>query len=319
MRALKVTAGLAISALFCYLALRGIELTAVLTVLSGAAIVPIVFGCSIFILTYIIRALRWKIMLAGVSPAPGFHELLSAIFIGAAANNLLPLRAGEFVRAYAVKRFGDVSGKTAISSIVLERVLDGISLLIILGVLLASNPFPAWVSRLGLIAVLIFGGAIVALAFAFYKRRCIAEKIKRREWLAPTIERFQDGLSLFANMRNFISVVFLSLIVWCLEAVVYWFVGESLGLGLSVPAILLCLAVVNFGLIIPSSPGFVGTFEYACIISLGAFSIVQNAALGFAILLHVLFWIILVAGGLLFAWIDHGGFFKVTRTKEEAI
>ena len=322
MKALKIIFSLSISALFLFLALRGLNFSEVATIVSGAAIFPLIIATAVFIISYVVRTLRWKLMLRPVYPTIPIRCLLSAIFIGAAANNVLPLRAGEVVRSYAIKRFGDVSGKTALSSIVLERVLDGLSLLIILGILMVISPFPRWVGTVGLTAITLFGVTVIVLAVAFNKRNVLIDKLNayadrknshKIKWIADTALRIGEGLSLFKSPSNFILAMAVSLGIWMCEALVYYLIGTSLSLELNTSAVFFCLVIVNFGLIIPSSPGFVGTFEYACVISLGIFQVSQSQAMGFAILLHAIFWVILVVAGFSFAWIDHGGLGKIAK------
>lgn len=321
MRTIKIISGLAISVALLALALRGVDPRAAWASLRQAQPLPLLGAAAAFLAAYVARGLRWRIMLHRLAPPPRFRFLLSATFIGAAANNILPLRAGELVRSFALSRTSSVSVATSLSSIVLERVLDGLTLLALLLPLLFALDLPTWVARVGAVAAVLFLAAALFLAAVFHGQERVEHwaerilqrlKIRRAQRIVEIIGRLQNGLKLLASGGDVAFACAASLLIWLLEAASYWLTATALAVPLEPAAVLLCLVIVNLGLTLPSSPGFVGTFEYACILALGAFAITPSTAIGFAVVLHALFWTALVAGGLTFAWIDHGGWRKLT-------
>lgn len=322
MRALKIIIGILISAVFLYLALRGVDAHAIYEELAHTEPLPLVAAVVAFLTAFVVRGARWKVVLESTPDCPSFRKLISALFIGYAANGVLPLRAGELVRSFAISRKSRMSTATALSSIVLERVVDGLTLLAVLAALLLLRDFPDWVTGIAYGALVLFGGGIAfLLAIYHFRGRAITAitsligrlGIKRTEGVSRILARLVEGLSLLANPRGIAGTLLLSFVIWALEAVTYWFVGQSMGLDLSPWAVLLTLVVINFGLTLPSSPGFIGTFEYAGVLALSVFGISHDEALGFTLVLHAMFIVVLVATGLAFAWVDHGGFVALTR------
>ena len=326
-RTLKIAAGIAVSTIFLFLALRGIDAEALWRELSRTTPLPLIIAVIVFLTAFIVRGMRWRVMLQSSPHCPRLRELISAIFIGYAANGVLPLRAGEFVRSFALSRRSEMSAATALASIVLERVLDGLTLLAMLATLILLQHFPNWVTGVAFGALALFGGGIAFLIVVYHLRQSAITAatalltrlgIRHTDAVTRIITRLLEGHTLLASPRRTTEAILLSFLIWALECVTYWFVGLSLGLALSPWAVLFCLVVINFGLTLPSSPGFIGTFEYAGVLALGVYGFSHDEALGFTLVLHAIFLVVLVTVGFAFAWVDHGGFRTLTRARMNA-
>ncbi len=322
-KSLRIGAGILISLVFLALALRGVRFPLVWEALAQIDLAVLALAAVPVAVAYLLRAARWTFLLHGTAPMPTFRELFSATLIGAAGNSVLPFRAGEIVRVAALRRRGGTNVATALSSIVLERVLDGLTLLAILALLMTATDFPEWVTAILQAGAALFIGAAIVLALASgfrhrlmgaIERWCRRRQSKKTERIATILDQLSHGLKAMGQPALILPAIAISFLIWGSEALTLWGVGRALDLALAPNAVLLCLIVVNFGLILPAAPGAVGTFEFACILSLGLFGIDRDAAFGFALVLHALLGALLVGSGLIFAAIDQGGFRKLAHT-----
>ena len=274
--------GLLVSAILLVLILRKAQnLPAAGRAIQAADWHWLLVGAALYLVTFLPRGLRWGRLLAGVRSVPILH-LSEVEAIGFMANNVLPFRLGELVRAYTLGRKANVSVTTAFATIVVERVCDGLTLVLSLAVISLLYPFPVWVKRAGAVAALLFLGATVFLALLAYRRatarRIVAffsqplpEAFAVR--LAALLERFDSGLHLLRSPLDALAVAVLSLLIWAIELGVYLCVLASFALpidraiGSPIPLhdALLLMILVNFGSIVPSGPAYIGTFQAVAI------------------------------------------------------
>lgn len=295
MKPLKLVIGLAISLLFLWLALRGIDLRAVRTSLSEIQygwLVPIML---LHLSIFWIRSIRWGLLvrhLKPLSPATLFPPLA----ISYLANNTLPLRAGELVRVYLLGRDEGLSKTSLLSGLVLERICDGLALLFFLAIVAVLAVLPLWAQRIGLLAGLVFLGATAfLLGLVFFREPTLSVVRGAEKWL-PTpvaqfierlLTRFIAGLDVLQSPRQLALIFGWSVLVWSAEAAVLGLVAIACGLNLPVLGAFFALVVINLGTMVPASPGYVGTFEFFCLRSLTAFGVAAASAVSFALVLHL--------------------------------
>lgn len=292
---MKFLISLIVSAVFLYLALRGIDFQALVESLDMVQLGLLLPAMAVHLATFWLRSLRWKSMLAHLKPLSA-RALFPPLAISYLANNTLPMRAGEVVRAYVLGRNEGVSKASSFSSIILERVCDGLTLLHFLGVVALLAPLPAWARQVALLAGAAFiGVAMLMLGLVFF-RSLTFSLIKAISGLFPQalrlkieaiLQRFTSGLDVLQNRREVGKVFAWSVVIWLLEAVALQMTAIACGLNISFLAALFTLVIINFGTMIPSSPGYVGTFEFFAVKSLSAFQVAAAPAMGFALVLHV--------------------------------
>jgi uncharacterized protein (TIRG00374 family) len=225
--------------------------------------------------------------------------------IGYMANNVLPARLGEFVRAYVLSRKEGVRKSTTLATIFIERIFDGLSLLFILGALLVAHEtgwissqhdFPASIKVAGLVAGVGFLGAfgfVAALEFSPGFAGLIERLILRfaPANLAPKLTSilgaFVEGVSCLRSWKTLVFVFGTSLAVWSIEGTTYALVGQAFHLEIPLRAFFIAMVIVNLGTLIPSAPGFVGTFQLFCWISLGMFGVPKEVAVSYGLVLNV--------------------------------
>ena len=310
LRRWKTWVGVAVSVAAVAWAARGVDWTAFRTALAGAdwGLLALVFVLSPLV-NIVIRAARWRILLAPVA-APSLGGCLRATAIGLMANNVLPARIGEFVRAWALGRGERVPIGTAFGSLFVERMFDGFSLVAILFALTFLQPLPSWVDTTIRIGFWVFAGFLVfqlALAHrpdAFVR---VARRLSRRpfagrfeEPVARALVTFVDGFRLLRSPWLACGSFALALVQWLAIAVTYGVGLEAFGLLERVgwQGALFTTAVTAFGVAIPSSPGFVGTFQAFVVEALAVFGVDRSAAFGFSVGYHVVSYVSVTAVGL---------------------
>ncbi|MYB23416.1 MAG: flippase-like domain-containing protein [Chloroflexi bacterium] len=282
------------------------------------------------------RAWRWHWLLLHIERI-SWWRLFPIVAIGFGVNNVLPLRAGELVRAHVLYQRHGISRLTGLSSIFMTRVYDGLMLTCFLVVGVIASLIGLWGMSdagdelTGAMSFLVFGIIGAFLVFGAIARRpddaerMIGNLLARvpgqshREWnwLSPLI----TGMSAQANRRQVSGALVASLIAWALEAVMYWMVGQAFNLGVPFPVYLLVAAAANLLITAPSTAGGVGPFEWAAkatlLIWLPTLGTVgeqgaEATAVAFAAILHGLVIIPISMVGLLFLW-----FFQVSARRRD--
>ena len=237
------------------------------------------------------RGRRWWYLFPAGSNPPG---LVPATMIGYMANNVLPLRAGEFVRVYVVARRWGHGFWTTLATLIVERVLDSLVIVLAIVVLVLRRPVPRTLEIGAIVLLMIDLVAVTALGFlaiAPASARRILERLTRR-W--PTVQRRVDGIvTTFARglegvrtRSHFLPLLLWTVIVWIIPAAIAWTMFRALHLELPWIAGWAVIAFVGLGIAIPSAPGYVGVFHAAATLALTMFGVPTTAAFGYALLSH---------------------------------
>jgi hypothetical protein len=248
------------------------------------------------LLGFWIRAFRWRWLLSTPKPV-GLESLYSATMIGFMANNLLPFRLGEFVRAWALGRRENLSKTTVFATVVVERVVDMLTLLAIFGISLLLHPITSRteagrLTHAGANTLLAACAALTALLVVIERSpRLVAGLIERfSHWLPErlrrrgvgTLEQFIQGLGLFRDLPRLLWVFMLSFVMfgafalclqismWALHIDVPWYGG------------LVMLVITAIGIMVPAAPGYIGTLNLACVAGLKLFSVGKEQAVPFS-------------------------------------
>lgn len=251
-----------------------------------------------------LRARRWRTILDPIAPKLPFGPLWRSTAIGMMVNNVVPLRAGELARAYALTReLPQITFSTALASLVVDRVFDAVVVLLLLAIAMIAPGFPSGAIIAGRpIAQLATGFAALALVLlvvlytlVFFPGTLIRlfELLARR--VSPAVEergrdmlkRFADGLSVLRTPTHFIAVFWWTLLHWLLQPLAFWLGFKALGIDVSWSATLFVQGLIVMGVSLPSAPGFFGLFESAAVLSLGLYGIGESAAIAWALVFHV--------------------------------
>src|SRR5205809_3861013 len=256
-------------------------------------------------LTFPLRTLRWQLILrdAGGQRLP-LLPLWHATAIGFMANNLLPVRAGEFARAYAAQQQLPVRFSTALASVGVERVLDGLLLVGLMMLAIASPDFPGHatigttsVARVTVGAAVFFGAVLLVAVLVVHRpapwlallRRVTSAALPER--LAAPLTRIGEGLiaglEVLKSPARFSAVFAWSLLQWLVNAAAFAVCFRAFGLAVPPEGALLLQGIIGFGVALPASPGFVGVFEAATRVTLAIYGIDATRAVSYALAYHV--------------------------------
>ncbi|MEE9305138.1 MAG: lysylphosphatidylglycerol synthase transmembrane domain-containing protein [bacterium] len=279
-----------------------------------------------------VRAWRWRFIMAPVKLI-NTHRLFSAMMIGFMGNNLLPARAGEFMRAYVIGKTQRVSASASLATVVVERLFDGFTLLAMLLVSILVLRFPVESERLThhirTAGWLAFGFYLAVLAVCvllrLYQaptRRGILAVLsflpeRWRAKAAQVLDGFVQGLEVVRGGWHLVPILALSIAAWSIQAVSIWLVLLAFHLKLSLGAAFFFMAVQAFGVMIPSSPGFIGTFHAASILAMTAFGVGREVALSASIVMHLLFFIPVTVVGLIYLWVENLTLHEMTVASKE--
>ena len=266
-----------------------------------------------------IRTWRWKALLESAAPGTTFRSRFAAVMIGFMGNNLLPLRAGEFARAYALTRTERVSMVSSFGSLVIERLFDGIFVVALLFVAMALPSFPlsaagdntyVAVAR-GLMAAIVVAFAVLFVlvwkpeqSVRLFER--IAARVlplKLRRPLIDALESFLRGVAVLRNPRLALRASLWSLVLWLFNALGFYIGFLAFDIDLPFSAALFLQSAIALAVSIPSGPGFFGPFEAATrFVLVTMFGGDATHALAYAVGFHLAGFIPVTLIGLYYAW-----------------
>jgi glycosyltransferase 2 family protein len=309
--------GLGLTVVFLVLALQRVDLRGFLDELRNVNYVWLVPSAMCTLAGYVLRTVRWRVILSGAARAP-LSTLFPVLIMGFATNNLLPGRLGEFWRAYLLGRKRNVRKTFALASVVVERVFDGLTLIALLVIVSFAIQLPELGREIELLAAAIFLGASVALGVLLWKPALVQVPLKRAlqpfhggvaSWLEARFETFVDGLGPLRRGPILGLAALLSAGVWIFEYSSYVLLSQGLSLNvpgnLELPALGLALVTINLGIMVPSGPGYVGTQEFFGTAALNVVGANPQSALALVVVSHVVQYALITGLGLVFFAREH--------------
>ena len=299
--ALKLGLGLACAGFFVWLVLRHLDLATLWQTMQQAQSAWLLVALLCFLLGYACRIERWRRMLRVDNPSLCWRDCSGPLLASFAANNVLPFRAGDLIRAFAFNRqLGSTSG-IVIATLLVERLLDLLMVLLFLG--LALSLFDIDSSQLlSLSGVLLLGCALVILAILLFPGM-LAPPVRSlsrlaRRWapgigdrLADEVDKSLNTLMHLAQGSTMLKLVFWSFLAWLGEGLVFLSVAFALPSITEVAAAWLALPVGTLATLIPSTPGYIGTFDFFTMRSMTELGNSQLAATAYALIVHMLLWL----------------------------
>ncbi|HEX6031228.1 MAG TPA: lysylphosphatidylglycerol synthase transmembrane domain-containing protein [Tepidiformaceae bacterium] len=310
-RSLRFWAGVAISALFIWLFFRATDLHEIKAGFREANYWYMAPAIAVLFVALAIRCYRWSVLMRPVA-AIGPWRLFPYAIIGYMANNLLPARAGEVVRAYVTGERENVSRMGTFGTIAVERLFDGCALVLLLvgaGVFVGLDD-----PKLRVIAVA--SAALFLIAFTVFYILTLDEARSRRiiHWFLRFLpDRFEHQVEHMADMlvvglrsvhewRSLAIVIVLSLMAWMVEAAAYAIIGAGFNLGVGYGSYCLLLAAANLAIIIPTFLGGTGPFEWAAKLVLVGAGVADGLASAYAVVAHAVIFLPTTILGLILLW-----------------
>jgi uncharacterized protein (TIRG00374 family) len=293
--------GVVLALALLFWALRGVHLSDVLHHLRSARPWPLVAAVVLATLTFPLRLVRWRLLLrhedgSAIAAAPLWHS----VAIGFMANNLLPFRAGELVRVIVATRLAGVRFSAALSSLAVERIFDGLTVLGLMGLALLVSDLPPDVAIggvpvahaaqvAGAIVAVALLGAILVVAFP-----SAAEGVVRRvmpagafvERVVGLIEGVRQGLSALGSPALLAGVVVWSVVLWFVNAYALYAGFQAFDISVDLLGAFLLQGILVLGISVQLTPGFVGQFEAAIVAALALYGVPNDLASSYAIVYH---------------------------------
>ncbi len=325
----KFWLGVIIGLFFLALAFWGQDFKAIGQSLSEANYLWLIPALVAYFIGVGVRAVRWQYLLSPIQKI-SVQRLFPVVVIGYMANNVLPVRMGEIVRAYVLGRREGVRKTAGLATIVVERIMDGITMILFLSVFSLFVKIGTSIEGLEKIAAGVFL-VVIALFFVVAHSREWMKKLegfglkfvpaKLRPRVAGIADSFIDGLQILRQWRDLLMVFVLSVLAWGFEAGMYWMVALAFNnLNLSLAAVFMTLAVANLATLIPSTPGYVGPFDAAAkLVLVQIFAISQNLASSYVILLHAALYLPVTLLGLYYWLREHFSFKEADQLRETTI
>lgn len=301
-RWLRPVVGVLIAAAFMYLTLRRLEWSAIRDAWRSVAPAALVLGVLALAAGYTVRVVRWWWMLRVLDPALPLANCVRPFLASIAVNNTVPLRAGDFVRAFGFRGALRVPPAKVIGTLVVERVLDMFVLLALffaglVGVARGAVPAGFVAAGTVLFGLCLVGILTLVLAPRFVETlvaRVLLGPLAGRAWASRVhgaAEQFFGTLTQVLTRGRALQLLGLSLLGWALEGGLYAAVAWALHSGGGALGPWFALATGTLATLLPSSPGYVGTFDYFAILGLTAYGATRTAAAAFALLTHFLLWL----------------------------
>lgn len=314
---LKFWFGIVVSLFFMVLLFRKIDFAQLWSALVRVDYRYILLAVICTFISYFLRAVRWHYLLIAEKPIP-LSSLYPATIIGYMANNLLPARLGEFVRAFVLAQREGLQTPTVFASLVIDRLFDGFTVMLILLFTLLTLRLPQGLAeaetvlRTGGIVTFALYAAVVAfllllkrqtvrtLAWTGILLRPFPQKLSDR--LIPLLGSFIGGIRMSSKGGHLAAVLASSLGVWMFCVIPVDMVLQGFGIHLPITASMFILVLLVFAVMVPASPGFIGTYHYACFKGLSAFGIAESTAVSIALILHGTAFFPVIIAGFYYLW-----------------
>jgi glycosyltransferase 2 family protein len=285
---LRLWTGVLVSLVLLVFTLKGVSLPRLRHAAHGLNPYVAVFSIALVVAVVLLSALRWQriILMAGRTR---FWPLVQLTFAGYFGNNVLPARAGDFARVYVLQRDSGYPASFAFGTVLLERAADtGFLVLLALGSCptLLQEYLTCRVKDLWLLMLAGLLFLVAAWSFRGVRSRVLGWVSRSKDALKSLVVK-----SARERRRCLAKVALLTAVIWFLCAAILWLNLRAAGIRLPIHAVLTVIAISNLGLIVPSAPGGIGTYECLVVYSLGLFEVEKEAALTFAIYFHAL-WLV---------------------------
>ena len=307
----KTIVGLIISGASLYIVVQNLQPPKIWWALRQAHYLWIAPAVALYLVALLVRTVRWQALLSSERHV-AMRDLLPTMAMGRGANNIYPFRTGEIVRVLLLKRLNGVSIAVGFASILVERMFDGLTMVLFLILAALIGGIPDYLQYAVWVALAVFG---VALAVVYGTVQWPSAVQSLAEWLTASLAprrfrprlldvatRFIGGFSSIGSVFSLTLILLLSIAVWTAETLSYRLLMNAFGFGVSLHQLLLMSSAANLGTALPSGPGNLGTFDAPAVEVLKRVGVNQDTAFSYQVLLHAVLWCTETFAGLWFMW-----------------
>ncbi|TNF34754.1 MAG: flippase-like domain-containing protein [Gammaproteobacteria bacterium] len=287
----------AVTLLFLWLFFRDMGWHAIASLPSKTQWHYLVAAGFLLVPGFLLRAWRWHQLLKNHGSHVTLRNCLAPILSAFAINNILPFRLGDIARITLFKRILIAEPATITTTLLLERLLDFFSLILIFFIglgampLMASGPFFSYILS---VACVVTAGTLVVIAMKQKISRSLrslsahANIPNQVRLIVQFIDDVITGLFFHGNPRALCKLFVTSIAIWLTEIAMFWCVGRALAIALNPQGSALIMSISTFSTLLPSTPGYIGTFHYLCRMALELIGIETISAIQYAILIHAI-------------------------------
>lgn len=304
----KILLGIGLGIVLIYFSVRGIDFNETLTYLKKIHLGYAGLSFFFIILMQVLRSYRWGVILEPIARISQF-TLFAVTSVGFLAIAAIPARIGELARPYLIAKRSSIKMSSALGTIIVERVLDSLAVLTITVVVFILQDLPSWMVKSGILFFIVTM-LVVACMIGLIWRREKAVKIIDRilRWLPGklaqkvnhVIHHFIDGFQVITDVNRLLYLLLLSAVVWLVDVAAIYTLLLAFGFHLPVLAAFVVMVILIAGIAIPTAPGFIGNWHYACILGLSLFGIAKPEGFSFALVYHFLSMIVVIILGAIF-------------------
>jgi len=307
-KAVMLAVAIAIASALLFYSLRGIDWHEVGRILGGASLPRLAIVMMLSSVTLFLRACRWRVLLSSTLRV-GVPRAFWATAAGYCGNNFLPARGGELVRTYMIaSRPGELA--FVLTTALAERVADAIALVTIASIVLLVQPAASgWMSGAARPVAFAAMAAVAAIAivplFGGFFERMIARlplPVRVTYLLHHAVEQGIEGLRAFHDVGRLSEFLALTAVIWTLDAIATMVSGAALGLHMPLMVAFLLLAGLGLGSALPSTPGYVGIYQFVAVSVLTPFGFSRTQAIAYILLVQALSYIVMGLWGAMALW-----------------
>jgi len=303
--ALRWVLAIALAAFLLYKALHGVDWMQVWRTVLAARWGFLAGSAGISVGSFFLRALRWRILLnAGTETPLPVGRVFRANMAGYLGNNVLPARAGEVIRSLIVSNQSTLTRTYVLTTALSERMTDAIVLVLWGSLMVSKVAKPAWMDGAAHLMTLgAAGGALVLIVLPHMEG--LAHRIlqwlplppKLKERLTGLMEQILLGVRAFHHWGRFLGFALLTAGIWMCDATSLMVSAHGLGFEMPFPAAVLLLTAMGLGSALPSTPGYVGIYQFAAVSVLGIFGIGKDQALAYSLVTQAVGYVVIAILG----------------------
>jgi uncharacterized protein (TIRG00374 family) len=289
---LRGALGIGVSLFAIWVLIRSVDLAAAWQVLRTASLAWIGAMLVTTTLDVASRGARWRTLLTPIAPLP-YRRVLGYTYIGYLANNVLPARLGELYRSHALGDGEGISRTTVLGTVVVERVVDTVMVVAIAALAVLVLSVRGVMTSAVLLGAAFVALLVIVLGLGIAAHRLpgadrVAALIARRPRLLELMRRLREGLAVAGRPRVVVIAVAFSALAWGASTLTFLAAGQAVGIELTVAQAALLTSGVALVTIVPSGPGYLGTFELTVVGISQSFGIGQDDAFAMGLLVHLM-------------------------------
>jgi uncharacterized protein (TIRG00374 family) len=304
----KLLLGIGLGIVLIYFSVQGIDFNETLTHLKKVHLGYAGLSLFFIILMQALRSYRWGVILQPMEKISQF-TLFAVTSVGFLAIAAIPARIGELARPYLIAKKSSIKMSSALGTIIVERVLDSLVVLTMTVAVLILQDLPSWMIKSGILFFIVTMLVIACMIGLILRRERavkIIDRILRRlpgkpaQKVNHVIHHFIDGFQVITDVNRLLCLLLLSAVVWLVDVAAIYTLLLAFGFNLPVLAAFVVMVILIAGIAIPTAPGFIGNWHYACILGLSLFGIAKPEGFSFALVYHFLSMIIVIILGAIF-------------------